>query len=108
MIRQAQLAFFVLCVISAPVLKASEWDGERQQLATDCSNLFGSFEQISNCGEFFFSSGRPLHLTAPKSVVPGGGTAIGATYVRSLHIPNWTDSSFVVQGGSSLRQFWFG
>jgi hypothetical protein len=106
--RQGRVAFIALCTLSISTLRASEWDGERQQFTTDCSNLFGSFEQVTSCGEFFFSSGRPLHLTVPKSVVPGGGTAIGAAYVRSLHIPNWTDSSFVVQGGSSLRQFWFG
>lgn len=49
-----------------------------------------------------------MRLTIPQSVVPGGGTALGATYIHKLDIANWTDSTFTLQGGSSLRSFWFG
>jgi len=49
-----------------------------------------------------------MRLTIPQSVVPGGGVALGATYIHKLDIRNWTDSTFTLQGGSSLRSFWFG
>jgi hypothetical protein len=101
------LAAALIATLSSP-LSADDWGKEKRQLVTSCSNLFTNIQQIGSCGEFLFSSGAPVRLTIPQSVVPGGGVALGATYIHLLDIPNWTDSNFTVQGGSSLRAFWFG
>ncbi|MGA8028549.1 MAG: hypothetical protein WB992_15505 [Bryobacteraceae bacterium] len=106
--RRNWLALTILSVLSLPVSAADDWNKEKDQLTTSCSNLFGNIQQIGSCGEFLFSSGTPVRLTIPQSVVPGGGVALGATYIHLLDIPNWTDSNFTVQGGSSVREFWFG
>lgn len=91
-----------------PLLASDDWGKEGQELKASCSDLFSNIQQIGSCGEFLFSSGAPVRLTIPQSVVPGGGTALGATYIHLLDIPNWTDSNFTLQGGSSIRAFWFG
>jgi hypothetical protein len=104
--RHYALTAFIL--FSTPIFAADEWDLEKQKLVSSCSNLFTSLQAIGSCGQFLFSSGTPVHLTLPQSVVPGGGTALGAMYIHRLGIHDWTDSNFTVQGGSSLRGFWFG
>jgi hypothetical protein len=106
--RRGWLAVTILGALSLPVSAADDWGKEKNQLTTSCSNLFSNIQQIGSCAQFLFSSGTPVRLTIPQSVVPGGGTALGATYIHLLDIPNWTDSNFTLQGGSSLRGFWFG
>src|SRR6185312_9807396 len=105
---RAGIAIAVLFAVPPLALAADDWGKEKDQLTSSCSNLFGDIRQIGSCGQFLFSSGTPMRLTIPQSVVPGGGVALGATYIHKLDIRNWTDSTFTLQGGSSLRSFWFG
>lgn len=106
--QSAWLSVAILCALSLPLWASDDWNKEENQLTSSCSNLFTDIRQIGSCGEFLFSSGMPVRLTIPESVVPGGGVALGATYIHLLDIPNWTNSNFTLQGGSSLRGFWFG
>lgn len=108
MMAKYLLTVVSLCALAQPVSAGDDWSKEKDQLTSSCSNLFTNLQQIGSCGEFLFSSGSPVKLTIPQSVVPGGGTALGATYIHLLDIPNWTDSNLTIQGGSSLREFWFG
>ncbi len=96
-----------LCALSLGVASAGEWDNEHKALDASCSNLFSSFAQIGSCGAFLFNSGKPVRLTIPTSVVPGGGTALGVMYAQPLDIHDWTDSNLTMSAGSSIRQFWF-
>jgi hypothetical protein len=98
-----------LLLIAVGVSRAAdtEWDLERRALNESCGKIFSAITNAGKCGEFLFNSGKPVRFTMPESVVPGGGTAIGATFIQPLHIHDWTDSNFTVAGGSSLRQFWF-
>lgn len=108
MSMRAGIAIAVLLTLSPLASASDDWGKEKDQLTASCSNLFGDIRQIGSCGQFLFSSGMPLRLTIPQSIVPGGGVALGATYIHKLDITNWTDSTFTLQGGSSLRSFWFG
>jgi hypothetical protein len=108
MSKRGWYALGILFAVSAPLFGADDWGIEKQKLASSCSNLFSKLAAIGSCAEFLFSSGTPVRLTIPQSVVPGGGTALGATYIHHLDIHDWTDSNFTVQGGSSIRGFWFG
>lgn len=98
----------LLCLCVLPLQAADEWSLEKDKLTSSCSNLFSDFRQIGSCAEFLFSSGYPVHASIPQSVVPGGGSALGAIYTQRLNISEWTDSTFALQGGSSVRGFWFG
>jgi hypothetical protein len=97
-----------LAALALSSAKADEWDKEGQQLSQDCSSLFSSFSVVKSCATFLFHDGNPVRMSIPSSVVPGGGTAIGAMYVQPLDIHNWTGSNLTVEGGSSLRAFWYG
>ena len=105
--KKAAIALALLFTIPAALLASDDWDLEHQKLISSCSNLFTKLAAIGSCAEFLFSSGTPVRFTIPQSVVPGGGTALGATYIHRLGIHDWTDSNFTLQGGSSIRQFWF-
>lgn len=98
----------LLCLCVLPLRAGDEWSLEKDKLTNSCSNLFADFKQIGSCAEFLFSSGYPVHASIPQSVVPGGGTALGAIYTQHLGLSEWTDSTFALQGGSSVRGFWFG
>jgi len=99
--------FFLLLWSVCPA-SADEWDREGTALASSCGNLTGGFAAIASCGQFFFNSGKPLRLMIPTSVVPGGGTALGPLFIQPLDIHNWPESNLTINGGSSLRGFWFG
>jgi len=96
-----------LWVLSSPLLRADEWEKEKQQLDDSCSSLFSDFSKIASCGGFLFNSGKPIRLTIQQSVVPGGGTAMGVMYAQPIDIPDWTDSNLTMAAGSSIREFWF-
>jgi hypothetical protein len=100
----------LLCVflLSAACARADEWGKEASDLSAACGDLFASLADIPKCGAFFFNSGKPIRLLIPQSVVPGGGSALGAIFVQPLDIHNWPESNLSVSGGSSLRGFWFG
>ncbi len=108
MARKVLRGGILVLACALPMIAQNEWDAEKQNLKSSCSNLFSSLQQIGSCGEFLFSSGTPVRLSVPSSVVPGGGTALGAVYSQPLHIKNWTDSNFSLQGGSSIQGFWYG
>lgn len=96
-----------ICALLAPLAWANEWDMEKDQLNASCSSLFTSFAGIGSCGGFLFNGGKPVRLTIPSSVVPGGGTALGVMYAQPIDITDWTDSNLTMSAGSSLREFWF-
>jgi hypothetical protein len=87
---------------------ADEWDNEGKELKQDCGSLFSSFSGVKSCAPFLFNGGKPIRLSIPASVVPGGGTAIGAVYIQPLDIHDWAGSNLTVEGGSSIREFWYG
>src|SRR5579875_937646 len=97
----------IATLLSVPLVCADEWDSEKTQLTTSCSDLFASLAQIGKCASFLFT-GAPVHLAIPQSVVPGGGVALGAVYVQPVDITDWAGSNFTLQGGSSISEFWFG
>ena len=99
----------LLCLLLLPLQQAvaGEWDKEGQALKTNCGEFTG-FGSIASCGAFLFNSGKPLRLMIPTSVVPGGGTALGPLFIQPLDIHNWPESNLTMNGGSSLRGFWFG
>jgi len=106
MIRRCFVAA-AICVLSLPLAWAGEWDKEGEELKASCSDLFTSFAAIGSCGAFLFNSGKPVRMTIPTSVVPGGGTALGVMYAQPLDIHDWTDSNLTMAAGSSIREFWF-
>jgi hypothetical protein len=87
---------------------AGEWDNEGKALKQDCGGAEGFFPLLKSCATFLVHDGKPVRLSIPTSVVPGGGTALGAMYIQPLDIHNWAESNFTMEGGSSLRQFWYG
>lgn len=98
-----------LFVVALSGARAGEWEKEGEKLNQDCGSLFTSFfSQAKSCATFLFHDGNPVRMSIPASVVPGGGTAIGAMYVQPLDIHDWAGSNVTVEGGSSLRQFWYG
>ncbi len=103
-----EITLLFLCLLPLPIRAADEWSNEQKLLTNSCSSLFTDLKQIGSCAEFLFSSGYPVHASIPQSVVPGGGTPLGVIYTQHVNITNWTDSTFVLQGGSSVRGFWFG
>lgn len=98
----------VLLFVGALAASAGEWDREKDKLAQSCGNLTSGFAGISSCGAFLFNSGEPIRFIIPQSVVPGGGSALGMTYIQPVDIHNWAGSNFTMTGGSSIREFWFG
>jgi hypothetical protein len=103
-------AAVILCLSAAtlsPAL-AGEWDKEGETLKQDCVEPDGFFSIVKSCATFLFHDGKPVRLSIPSSVVPGGGTALGAMYIQPLDIHNWAESNLTIEGGGSLRQFWFG
>jgi hypothetical protein len=103
------VALLVALGLSASLAHAGEWDKEGEDLSNSCSGLFSlsGLTKAASCGAFFFHNGKPVRMMIPQSVVPGGGTAIGATYIQPLPIKNSADSNLTFEAGSSLRQFWF-
>jgi len=97
-----------LLLWSAGSASADEWDREGSSLKSSCGSLTDGFAAIASCGQFFFDSGKPLRLMIPTSVVPGGGTELGPLFIQPLDIHNWPESNLNIDGGSSLRGFWFG
>src|SRR5690242_7407134 len=102
------IAFFALSLFASQLAADNEWDKEGQALSSDCGGLFQSFSAVKSCATFLFHDGKPVRMSIPTSVVSGGGTAIGAMYVQPLSIHNWAESNITVEGGSSLREFWYG
>jgi len=102
------IALFALTLFASQLAADNEWDKEGQALSSDCGGLFQSFSAVKSCATFLFHGGKPVRMSIPTSVVPGGGTAIGAMYVQPLSIHNWAESNITVEGGSSLREFWYG
>jgi hypothetical protein len=99
----------ILCLgaVTMPLAFAGEWDKEGDTLKNDCAT--GSiFNVLKSCATFLFHDGKPVRLSTPTSVVPGGGTALGVVYIQPLDIHNWAESNVTIEGGSSLRQFWYG
>jgi hypothetical protein len=105
--RIGRAAVSILPFVFLTMALADDWDLEKRNLSQNCSDLFSNIEQIGKCGAFLFT-GEPVHLTIPESVVPGGGAALGAAYVHPIDITDWAGSNFLLQGGSSIREFWFG
>jgi len=101
-------AFFALTLFASQLAADNEWDREGRALSSDCGALFKSFSAVKSCATFLFHDGKPVRMSIPTSVVPGGGTAIGAMYVQPLSIHNWAESNVTAEGGSSLREFWYG
>jgi len=99
--------WFGIGMLCLPVVWADEWDEEGKELSSSCSGLFQNIAVAGKCAAFLFNSGKPVRFTIPRSVVPGGGTALGVTYIQPLDIHNWTDSNLTMDAGSSLREFWF-
>jgi hypothetical protein len=93
---------------SIPLAQANEWDKEGMALEDSCKGLFGNLSMIPKCGAFFFNSGKPVRMMIPHSIVPGGGTEIGPLFIQPLDIHNWAESNLTIDGGSSIRGFWFG
>jgi hypothetical protein len=95
--------------LSAALVRAGEWDTEGTDFSKACSTLFSPswLTETASCGAFLFHNGKPVRMMIPQSVVPGGGTAIGATYIQPLSPKNSADSNLTFEAGSSLRQFWF-
>lgn len=96
---------FSCCALLAP---GGEWDREKDKLIQSCGDPAAGFAEISSCGGFLFNGGAPLRFIIPQSVVPGGGSALGLTFIQPVDLPNWAGSNFTMTGGSSLREFWFG
>ncbi len=105
--RKAATILF-LTTLSLPLARAGEWDKEGETLKQDCVDPSGFFSIVKSCATFLFHDGKPLRLAIPTSVVPGGGTAFGAVYIQPLSIHDWAESNLTIEGGSSLRQFWYG
>ncbi len=101
------IVVLALLSFTLPSLRAGEWDKEGETLKKDCSGA-PFFSLIRSCATFLFHDGNPVRLSIPTTVVPGGGTALGAMLVQPLNIHNWAGSNFTLEGGSSLRQFWYG
>jgi hypothetical protein len=102
-------ALIVLITASAfPLSADNEWDKEGQALSQDCSGQPSIFSFVKSCATFLFHDGNPVRMSIPSSVVPGGGTAIGAMFVQPLPIHDWAESNLAIEGGSSLREFWYG
>ena len=101
-------SIFFFVSLAMPMAQANEWDKEKDELGKNCSSLFSGFAGVGSCAGFLFHGAKPLSLMIPTSVVPGGGTALGMTLVQPLTITDWAGSNFTIEGGSSLRQFWFG
>ncbi len=100
------VALLFLAVLTLPPAMAGEWDNEGKELEQDCSGPFLSL--VKSCAAFLFNGGSPVRLSIPTSVVPGGGTALGAMYVQPLDIHDWAGSNLTIEGGSSVRSFWYG
>src|ERR1700680_1975509 len=105
---KSRCGIVVLGALSLPMAHAGEWGKEKDDFVKDCSSVFKGFASVGSCAGFLFNSGKPLRLMIPQSVVPGGGTALGLTYVEPVNLTDWAGSNFTLDGGSSLRQFWFG
>lgn len=102
-----KLIVLAICAFVLPCAWANEWDTEKDDLTKSCSDLFTSFAGVGSCAGFLFNGGKPVRLTIPASVVPGGGTALGVLYAQPIDIHDWTDSNLTMDAGSSIREFWF-
>jgi hypothetical protein len=100
------VALLFLAALTLPLAMAGEWDNEGKELEQDCSGPF--LLLVKSCAAFLFNGGSPVRLSIPTSVVPGGGTALGAMYVQPLDIHDWAGSNLTIEGGSSVRSFWYG
>jgi hypothetical protein len=98
---------FGLIVFALPLAQAAEWSKEGDQLKKDCGDTSKSLGLLKSCATFLFHDGKPVRLSTPTSVVPGGGTALGVVYIQPLSIHEWAESNVTVEAGSSLRQFWY-
>jgi len=104
MLRRS-IAVIGLAALALPLGIAGEWDNEGKMLDDDC--VFKDLSFLKSCPTFLFHDGKPVRMSIPASVVPGGGTAVGAIYIQPLDIRNWAESNLTVEGGSSLREFWY-
>ena len=95
------IAAIGLAALALPLATAGEWENEGKKLADDCA--FKDLSFLKSCPTFFFHDGKPVRMSIPASVVPGGGTAVGAIYIQPLDIHNWAESNLTVEGGSSIR-----
>jgi hypothetical protein len=59
--------------------------------------------RLFSCGSGFFTA-RPVHLTV-KSIVPGGGYAVGPTFGEMFNRGKW-QRDLTMTGVASTRQFW--
>src|SRR6202035_2976471 len=91
------LAGFGVLVFAMPLAVAGEWDDEGKKLKEDCGGPFGSLSVLKSCVPFLFYSGKPVRFSVPTSVVPGGGTALGAMFIQPLDIHNWAESNFTLE-----------
>src|SRR5690348_7400354 len=91
LIRAARI--FCLSSLALATAIAGEWDKEGTTLRQDCVDPSGVFSILKSCATFLFHDGKPVRLSIPTSVVPGGGTALGAVYIQPLDIHNWAESN---------------
>lgn len=108
--RTSLRAFFGLYLTAAGLSNAmaQTLGQEADELGAACGDIFRSLNAVKTCPVFLFHGAKPIRLSLPKNVVPGGGPAFGAVYSLPLPITDWADSNLTLEGGSSLRQFWFG
>jgi hypothetical protein len=100
------MALLFLAALIVPRARAGEWDNEGKELGQDCAGSFPAL--LKPCATFLFNGGNPLRLSVPTSVAPGGGTALGVLFAQPLDIRDWAGSNLTIEGGSSIRSFWYG
>jgi hypothetical protein len=102
-----------LLLALGPAIALGANSNDWPMVEADCSSVFSpppapppppSFDKrLLSCGTDFFTA-RPIHLTV-KSIVPGGGYAVGPTFSELFNRGKW-QRELDATGVGSTRAFW--